>query len=36
MAVMPTLGDVFTELNALKRERVIGDYALGDATAMLF
>jgi hypothetical protein len=33
---MPTLGDVFKELNALKEERIIGDYALGGATAMLF
>jgi len=36
MAGMPTLGDVFKELNALKEERVIADYALGGATAMLF
>jgi hypothetical protein len=36
MAVMPTLGDVFAELNALKQERIIEDYALGGATAMLF
>ncbi len=34
--VMPTLADVFKELNALKEERVIGDYALGGATAVLF
>src|SRR5690349_19100807 len=33
---MPTLADVFKELNALKDERVIGDYALGGATAVLF
>lgn len=33
---MPTLADVFRELNALKDERIIGDYALGGATAMLF
>ncbi len=33
---MPTLGDLFKELNALKQERIIRDYALGGATAMLF
>jgi hypothetical protein len=33
---MPTFGDVFKELNTLKEERVIGDYALGGATAVLF
>lgn len=33
---MPTLADVFKELNALKEEGAIGDYALGGATAMLF
>jgi len=31
-----TLGDVFRELNALKHEQVIVDYAIGGATAMLF
>ncbi|MGH9410850.1 MAG: hypothetical protein ACRD1V_15510 [Vicinamibacterales bacterium] len=33
---MPTLGDVFKELNALKNERIVSDYALGEATAVLF
>jgi hypothetical protein len=33
---MPTFADVFKELNTLKEERVIGDYALGGATAVLF
>jgi hypothetical protein len=33
---MPTLGDVFNELNALKKERIIDDCALGGATAALF
>jgi len=33
---MPTLGDVFRVLNALKEERIVADYALGGATAMLF
>lgn len=36
MVLMPTLGDVFRELNALKEERIVADYALGGATAMLF
>ena len=36
MTWMPTLADVFKELNALKEERVISDYALGGATAILF
>jgi hypothetical protein len=33
---MPTFADVFKELNALKEARIIGDYALGGATAVLF
>ena len=36
MTWMPTLADVFKELNVLKEERVISDYALGGATAILF
>ena len=36
MTGMPTLGDVFRELNALKEEQIVKDYALGGATAMLF
>lgn len=33
---MPTLADVFRELNALKDEGVVEDYALGGAVATLF
>lgn len=33
---MATLGDVFEELNALRDEGIVGAYALGGATAVLF
>ena len=33
---MPTLADVFRDLNALKAEAVVKEYALGGATAVLF
>lgn len=33
---MPTLADVFRELNTLKETGTVRDYALGGATAMLF
>jgi len=33
---MPTLSDVFRELNGLKDRGTVRDYALGGATAMLF
>lgn len=33
---MPTLRDVFRELNTLKHEQVVVEYAVGGATAMLF
>lgn len=33
---MSSLGDVFRELNALKADGVVRDYALGGATAVLF
>lgn len=33
---MATLSDVFEELNALRNDGIVGDYALGGATAVLF
>jgi hypothetical protein len=33
---MPTLADVFRELNGLKDKGIVVDYALGGATAVLF
>ena len=33
---MPTLKDVFAELNTLKAARLVEDYAIGGATAVLF
>jgi hypothetical protein len=33
---MSTLADVFREINALKADAVVRDYALGGATATLF
>jgi hypothetical protein len=33
---MPTLADVFRDLNALKAEDIVQEYAIGGATAVLF